>query len=194
MNDASDTDQTARIVALIGNPNSGKTTLFNALTGLHHKVGNYPGVTVEKKEGRVPVTGGGSFTLLDLPGTYSLHAQSPDERVATDIAPGPDRPHARPASGALRGRCNQSRTEPLSRDPGDRPPSSAGHRAHHERPRARTGHRASMPALSRRPRLPGHPRRRTERRRARGTPLGDPVVPLTDGHRPPWTLPGAAPA
>ena len=75
----------SRIVALIGNPNSGKTTLFNALTGLHHKVGNYPGVTVEKKEGRVPITGGGSFTLLDLPGTYSLHAQSPDERVATDI-------------------------------------------------------------------------------------------------------------
>lgn len=77
-----------RTVALIGNPNSGKTTLFNALTGLHHKVGNYPGVTVEKKEGRVTLPGGTSFTLLDLPGTYSLHAQSPDERVTRDVVLG----------------------------------------------------------------------------------------------------------
>ena len=75
----------SRIAVLIGNPNSGKTTLFNALTGLHHKVGNYPGVTVEKKEGRVTVAGGRSFTLYDLPGTYSLHAHSPDERLATDV-------------------------------------------------------------------------------------------------------------
>lgn len=85
MTGAASSGSAARTVALIGNPNSGKTTLFNALTGLHHKVGNYPGVTVEKKEGRVALPGGGSFTLLDLPGTYSLHAQSPDERVTTDV-------------------------------------------------------------------------------------------------------------
>ncbi|CAG0959976.1 partial Fe(2+) transporter FeoB, partial [Anaerolineae bacterium] len=85
MTPAMDLDPATRLVALVGNPNSGKTTLFNALTGLHHKVGNYPGVTVEKKEGRVSVDGRLAFTLLDLPGTYSLHAQSPDERVATDI-------------------------------------------------------------------------------------------------------------
>ncbi len=74
-----------RFVALIGNPNSGKTTLFNALTGLRQKVGNYPGVTVEKKEGRLELDDGSEVTLLDLPGTYSLNASSPDEKIATDI-------------------------------------------------------------------------------------------------------------
>lgn len=74
-----------RYVALIGNPNCGKTTLFNALTGLRQKVGNYPGVTVEKKEGRLTFAGNSEATLLDLPGTYSLNATSPDEKIATDI-------------------------------------------------------------------------------------------------------------
>jgi ferrous iron transport protein B len=76
----------ARHIALAGNPNCGKTTLFNALTGLRAKVGNYPGVTVERKEGRLlgapkdqPVT------VLDLPGTYSLSPQSLDERIARDV-------------------------------------------------------------------------------------------------------------
>lgn len=77
--------QPARLVALVGNPNSGKTTLFNALTGLRQKVGNYPGVTVEKKEGRVTLHDGHEITMLDLPGTYSLNPTSPDERIATDI-------------------------------------------------------------------------------------------------------------
>ncbi|MER3522702.1 MAG: ferrous iron transport protein B [Ignavibacteria bacterium] len=72
-------------IALIGNPNCGKTTLFNALTGLRQKVGNYPGVTVEKKEGKLLLDDGSEVTLLDLPGTYSLNATSPDERIATDI-------------------------------------------------------------------------------------------------------------
>ena len=74
-----------RIVAVVGNPNSGKTTLFNALTGLRQKVGNYPGVTVEKKEGHLDLPGGATATLLDLPGTYSLQPISPDERVATEV-------------------------------------------------------------------------------------------------------------
>lgn len=72
-------------IAIIGNPNSGKTTLFNALTGLRQKVGNYPGVTVEKKEGRLELADGVEATIIDLPGTYSLTANSPDEKVATDI-------------------------------------------------------------------------------------------------------------
>ena len=72
-------------IALIGNPNCGKTTLFNELTGLRQKVGNYPGVTVEKKEGRVIFENGVSASILDLPGTYSLTANSPDEKVATDV-------------------------------------------------------------------------------------------------------------
>ena len=76
---------TIKNIAIIGNPNCGKTTLFNALTGLRQKVGNYPGVTVEKKEGRVLLENGTEISLLDLPGTYSLSANSPDEKVATDV-------------------------------------------------------------------------------------------------------------
>ena len=84
-----------RYIALVGNPNSGKTTVFNALTGLRQKVGNYPGVTVEKKEGRVLFENGSEATLLDLPGTYSLTATSPDEQIATDVLLGraPRTPH-----------------------------------------------------------------------------------------------------
>jgi len=81
----SQTEIRVRHIAIIGNPNSGKTTLFNALTGLRQKVGNYPGVTVEKKEGRIEFSDGSEAVLLDLPGTYSLTANSPDEKVATDI-------------------------------------------------------------------------------------------------------------
>ncbi|MFN0069684.1 MAG: ferrous iron transport protein B [Limisphaerales bacterium] len=73
-------------VALTGNPNCGKTTVFNVLTGLRAKVGNYAGVTVERKEGRLKgAPAGHAITVLDLPGTYSLSPQSPDEQVARDI-------------------------------------------------------------------------------------------------------------
>ena len=77
--------ESIRSVALIGNPNSGKTTLFNALTGLRHRVGNYPGVTVEKKEGALILHDALEVRLIDLPGTYSMHANSPDEKLATEI-------------------------------------------------------------------------------------------------------------
>ncbi|MGQ9897907.1 MAG: ferrous iron transport protein B [Acidobacteriota bacterium] len=76
-----------RRLALVGNPNCGKTTLFNALTGLRQKVGNYPGVTVEKKEGRLTV-GETEITLIDLPGIYSLSARSLDERITRDVVLG----------------------------------------------------------------------------------------------------------
>lgn len=72
-------------VALAGNPNSGKSTIFNALTGLRQKVANYPGVTVEKKEGLMHVDGVGEVHVIDLPGTYSLSPRSPDEEVAHDV-------------------------------------------------------------------------------------------------------------
>lgn len=72
-------------IALAGNPNAGKTTLFNALTGLHYKVANYPGVTVEKREGHLSLEGAGQVTVCDLPGTYSIYGQSPDEIIATDV-------------------------------------------------------------------------------------------------------------
>jgi ferrous iron transport protein B len=71
-------------VALVGNPNAGKSTLFNALSGLNQHVGNYPGVTVEMKKGSF-THGGRRFELIDLPGTYSLAARSPDEMVAVDL-------------------------------------------------------------------------------------------------------------
>jgi ferrous iron transport protein B len=71
-------------VALVGNPNTGKSTLFNALSGLRQRVGNYPGVTVEMKKGRATF-GNTQVELIDLPGTYSLAARSPDEMVAVDL-------------------------------------------------------------------------------------------------------------
>ena len=75
-------------VALVGNPNSGKTALFNALTGARQKVANYPGVTVERKEGLVTTPAGRRALILDLPGTYSLRARSPDEMVTRDVVLG----------------------------------------------------------------------------------------------------------
>src|SRR3982751_688744 len=82
-------------IALAGNPNAGKTTLFNSLTGLNQKVANYPGVTVERKAGAWRL-GGQNATLIDLPGLYSLDATSLDEQIARDVllgkVEGVDRP------------------------------------------------------------------------------------------------------
>ncbi|RMF40057.1 MAG: ferrous iron transporter B, partial [Planctomycetota bacterium] len=83
-------------VALVGNPNTGKSTLFSALSGIPARIGNYPGVTVEKKIGRY-VDGDGTVVLIDLPGTYSMAARTADEKVSVDVllglqqnAPSPD--------------------------------------------------------------------------------------------------------
>jgi ferrous iron transport protein B len=75
-------------IALVGCPNCGKTALFNALTGHHQKVANYPGVTVERKEGAMTTPQGKTVRLLDLPGTYSLRGRSPDEAVTRDVVLG----------------------------------------------------------------------------------------------------------
>ena len=72
-------------VALIGNPNTGKSSVFNDLTGLNQKVGNYPGITVEKKEGLCNLERGFKAHILDLPGTYSLNASSLDESVVIEL-------------------------------------------------------------------------------------------------------------
>ena len=72
-------------VALIGNPNTGKTSVFNALTGLNQKVGNYPGITVDKKQGVCKLSRGVKANVLDLPGTYSLNASSLDENVVIEL-------------------------------------------------------------------------------------------------------------
>ena len=75
-------------IALVGNPNSGKTALFNALTGARQKVANYAGVTVERKEGLFVSPAGTRVKIIDLPGTYSLRARSPDEEVTRDVVLG----------------------------------------------------------------------------------------------------------
>ena len=75
-------------IALVGNPNCGKTALFNALTGGRQKVANYPGVTVEKKTGRLTTPAGRTLQIVDLPGTYSLRARSPDEVITRDAVLG----------------------------------------------------------------------------------------------------------
>src|SRR5690606_17939565 len=77
-------------IALAGNPNSGKSSLFNALTGLNQKVGNFPGVTVDKKTGLLRLSEGMHARLTDLPGTYSLYPKSPDEYVVYDVLLHPD--------------------------------------------------------------------------------------------------------
>lgn len=83
-------------IALVGNPNCGKTALFNQLTGSRQKVANYAGVTVERKEGRFVLPSGRSARVLDLPGAYSLNATSPDEAVTRDVCLG-----RHPDEGAL---------------------------------------------------------------------------------------------
>jgi ferrous iron transport protein B len=77
-----------RLVALVGNPNCGKTALFNLLTGSRQKVANYAGVTVERKEGRLTMADGRTVRVLDLPGAYSLQPRSPDERITADVLAG----------------------------------------------------------------------------------------------------------
>src|SRR5246500_2788404 len=96
-------------LALVGTPNSGKTSLFNALTGSRQKVANYPGVTVERKEGTFVTPQGRQVSLVDLPGTYSLRGRSPDEEITRDIVLGrttgealPDLVLCAPASTNLR--------------------------------------------------------------------------------------------
>src|SRR5215469_7797784 len=75
-------------IALVGNPNCGKTALFNQLTGGRQKVANYAGVTVERKEGRFSAPSGRVLHVLDLPGTYSFDATSPDEQITRDVLEG----------------------------------------------------------------------------------------------------------
>jgi ferrous iron transport protein B len=94
MHSSSDAPST---IALIGNPNAGKTTLFNALTGAIQKVGNYSGVTVEVKSGETFTPHGKKLRVLDLPGCYSLRAPSPDEKVAVDALNGDLSGYEKPA-------------------------------------------------------------------------------------------------
>lgn len=88
--------RTAPTVALVGNPNAGKSSLFNALTGARQKIANYPGVTVERKAGQANFADGRPLALIDLPGSYSLTPSSPDEAVTRDVVLGRQAGEARP--------------------------------------------------------------------------------------------------
>jgi ferrous iron transport protein B len=88
----------APLVALVGNPNAGKSALFNALTGARQKVGNYPGVTVERHAGRFALPDGRPVELVDLPGAYSLDPVSPDEAVTRDVVLGRQAGERRPTA------------------------------------------------------------------------------------------------
>jgi len=72
-------------VALVGNPNTGKSTVFNAITGLNQKIGNFPGVTVDKKTGYCNLPNGRTAEIIDLPGTYSLYPKSRDESIVFSV-------------------------------------------------------------------------------------------------------------
>src|SRR3989440_12255811 len=80
--------QRRHVVAIVGPPNAGKSTLFNRLTGMRQKVANFPGVTVEHHLGRATLPNGAELELVDLPGVYSLVARSDDERVTHDVLKG----------------------------------------------------------------------------------------------------------
>src|SRR4051794_29192788 len=86
----------APLIALVGNPNAGKSALFNALTGARQKVANYPGVTVERKSGRLMLADGRPVELVDLPGAYSLDPASPDEAVTRDVLLGKQKGERQP--------------------------------------------------------------------------------------------------
>src|SRR3954464_5644529 len=85
---ASNAGTRSHVVAIIGPPNAGKSTLFNRLTGLHQKVANFPGVTVEHHMGKVKLPGGREVFAIDLPGIYSLLPRTEDERVTHDVLMG----------------------------------------------------------------------------------------------------------
>jgi ferrous iron transport protein B len=91
----------AKTVAVVGPPNSGKTTLFNRLTGLHQKVANYPGVTVEQHTGVAELPDGRTVSMIDLPGIYSLQPRSEDEQVAYDVLHGKRADTAKPEAVLL---------------------------------------------------------------------------------------------
>lgn len=97
-------DQSAgagKIVAICGAPNVGKSTFFNRLTGLHQKVANYPGVTVEKRIGRLHLSDGQAVDLLDLPGIVGTHPRSEDERISMDVLRGSSSKLAKPSAAIL---------------------------------------------------------------------------------------------
>ena len=139
-------------LALVGTPNSGKTSLFNALTGSRQKVANYPGVTVERKEGSFVTPTGRQVSLVDLPGTYSLRGRSPDEEITRDVVLGSTPGEAAARSRAVRRRLHQSAPDdpPGARTQAHRPAADAGaqHVRHRHPPRRHRRRAAACPRRS----------------------------------------------
>ena len=119
-------------IALVGNPNTGKSTLFTALAGVRQRVGNYPGVTVEKKVGQFEL-GGQRCELVDLPGTYSLAPRSPDEMVAVDVLLARQSRRAAGRRGAVDRRRQQPGAQSVPGQPGARAGTADGRGAEHDR-------------------------------------------------------------
>ena len=113
--------------ALVGTPNSGKTAVFNALTGGRQKVANYPGVTVERKAGSFSTPSGHRVNLIDLPGTYSLRARSPDEVVTRDAVLGKLAGEDAPDEPAVPGRLPGRLLDEVERDRTDQHACAEGH-------------------------------------------------------------------
>ena len=137
-------------VALVGNPNCGKTALFNLLTGSRQKVANYAGVTVERKEGtRQAGQRHAACSVLDLPGTYSLTPTTPDERITRDVVDG-SAPARRARPHRLRGRCHQPAPEPAPGAGAQAPrPADGGGAQHDRRGAGQARHDDRHPARSR---------------------------------------------
>ena len=133
------TDRSSLVIALIGNPNTGKSTLFTALAGVRQRVGNYPGVTVEKKIGAAACSAGRDCQLVDLPGTYSLAPRSPDEMVAVDVLLGRQADVGRDRRRAVDRRRQQPGAQSVPGQPGARAGPADGGRAEHDRRRPRQG-------------------------------------------------------
>ena len=119
-------------VALIGNPNTGKLTLFSALVGMRQRVGNYPGVTVEEKIGRMEIHGR-PYIVIDLPGTYSLAPRSPDEMIVVDVLLGRHVATGAPDVMLCIVRREQPGAQPLPVEPGARASPARGGRVEHGR-------------------------------------------------------------
>ena len=132
------------LIALVGNPNCGKTALFNVLTGSRQKVANYAGVTVERKEGSLTTPSGRRVRILDLPGAYSLDPLTPDEQVTADVLFGRRAGESAAGFRRLRDRCDEFAPEPAVGLELEAARSADGRRAQHDRHRAPQGDRRSM--------------------------------------------------
>ena len=165
-----------KTVVLIGPPNSGKSTLFNRLTGLRQKVANYPGVTVEQRMGLMAGVGREDLTLIDLPGIYSLTPYSEDARVAVDVLRGKNAGHAQAGRGAAgSGFAAPDAPTDAGRAGAGGGPAHAG-AAQHERPDggARRPHRRAQ-AGARAGRAGGPDQRRQRNRPGRRSALSQPA-------------------